>query len=115
MINILIIIKDDNLREKLRKSFYSLPFHLIESNNREEDIQLISEQYPELIITDLDGLTNDEYERLLQIRKITIDSPIKILNIGKQSSLDKCLKLWELGITGYLPINFDINNWQNLA
>ncbi|GAB4232455.1 MAG: hypothetical protein Kow0049_15430 [Stanieria sp.] len=103
MKNVLLVIKNAKLRFQIRNTLSMNMFHPIAANNYVEAIQLAQEQYPEFIITDLDVFQNDDYEILKQLRELTLLNQIPILLLNNQIDHNFCLKVWQLGITLFLP------------
>jgi len=103
MKNILLIINDLSLCCKINKALRMKQFHLISTNNNWEGIRLVEEQYPEIIITDLNILQTDKYCLLRKLREITFFSDTPILLLNNQINKQFCLKAWRLGIDWYFP------------
>ncbi|MBE9168892.1 response regulator [Pleurocapsales cyanobacterium LEGE 06147] len=110
MKNVLIIIEDVQLRYQLQNALRIQMFHIISTNNTWESIQLVQEQYPDLIATDLDVFQNSSYQVLKQLRELTFLNQTPILLLNNQTNKDFCLKIWQLGITLFLPkpVNLDL-------
>ncbi len=110
MKNVLLIIEDVNLRFQIRNTLSMKMFHPIAANNYVEAIQLAQEQYPEFIITDLNVFQKDKYEILKQLRELTFLNQTPILLLNNQIDRNFCLKVWQLGITLFLPktLNLDL-------
>lgn len=71
MKNILVIEDDDNLRFHVCQSLRKQNFHVIAAENTRVGMQLFQEQYPDLIICDLDLPEPDGYQIL---EKLQVDS-----------------------------------------
>lgn len=110
MKNVLIIIEDIQLCYQLQNALRMKMFHTISTNNTWESIGLVQEQYPDLIVTDLDVFQNSSYQVLKQLRELTFLNQTPILLLNNQNNKDFCLKIWQLGITLFLPkpVNLDL-------
>lgn len=98
MRNVLIITKDYHLINSLFHFSQLTNFHFITAFNYSEGINLINEQYPDFIITDLDICQENNYLKLWLIRQLTYENKIPILLLYQRLDRDLCLKIWELGI-----------------
>ena len=99
MKNILIISEDCTLNNHLVNCSNLTNFHIITTFNYQEGIKLISEQYPDIIITDLDINQEKNYRNLKTIRELIFSQKILIILLYNQIYGESCLKIWELGIS----------------
>jgi DNA-binding response OmpR family regulator len=99
MKNILLIIDDFNLANNISKGSKLSNFHLIIASGYDEGIKLINDQYPDLIITDLDIKQGKNYYNLRTIRELTFYHHIPIILLYNHINQELCLRIWELGVS----------------
>lgn len=99
MKNILIINEDYTVNNYLFNCSNLTNFHVITTFNYEEGIKLISEQYPDIIITDLDISQQKKYLILKRIRELTFNEKTPIILLYNKINREICLKILEIGIS----------------
>lgn len=99
MKNILTISEDYSLNNYFVSCSNLTNFHIITTFNYEEGIKLISEQYPDIVIIDLDICQEKSYLTLKKIRELTFNDQTLILLLYNKINQESCLRILELGIS----------------
>lgn len=108
MKNILILVEDIPLRSKILEILRDKIFHTIYAKKTSEWLGLVKEQYPDLIITDLDPRDSESYEILENLRQLTFFKDTPIILLTKQIDREFCLQVWQLGISLYFLKTVDL-------
>ncbi|MBR8827763.1 MAG: response regulator [Gomphosphaeria aponina SAG 52.96 = DSM 107014] len=108
MKNILILVDDVPLRSKILEVLNLEIFHTISAKKTSEWLGLVKEQYPDLIITDLDARDSESYELLKQFRQLTFFKDTPIILLTKQIEEEFCFQVWQLGISLYFLKTVDL-------
>ncbi len=114
MKNILLILTDNQLKKQLKNTLRSSLIHVITANNQQEELHLIQEQYPDLIITDLNPLKISEYQRIKRIKEVSFLENIPLILLNKHDNLANYFKVWQLGINLYFSPSRDLDNLNKM-
>jgi CheY-like chemotaxis protein len=110
MRNILLIDDNAHFRFSLCKILRENKFHVIEAENGYTGLQLAQEQYPDLILCDLDRPQINGYEVLKKLREHSITAKIPVILLTSSTDDYYRLKALELGANLWILKPVDIHN-----
>lgn len=109
MRNILLIVDDVVLCNKIITFLRIENFHPIAANSYQEGIRLVESQYPDVIVTDLDVFQDESYNLLKKIRELTSLNNIPIIILHEPINKEFCLKVFQLGLSLFVEKTAQIN------
>ena len=107
MFNILVVEDDKNLRKLITTCLKRDNYNPYEAKDGEEALNVLDENYIDLIITDIMMPNMDGYELTRELRKAKFNTPI--LMITAKNTLEDKKEGFNLGVDDYMvkPINIE--------
>ncbi|PXF64009.1 response regulator [Kangiella spongicola] len=110
---VLVVDDDSSIRWVLARALNNAQFKVISCDSGQEALSIISEQKPQLVITDIQMSGMSGLELLETINQKWPELPVIMITAYADTDLGS--KTHELGAFDYLPKPFDINHVINLC
>ncbi|GAA0205661.1 hypothetical protein GCM10009123_11410 [Kangiella japonica] len=110
---VLVIDDDSSIRWVLARALNNAQFKVISCDSGQQALSIISEQKPQLVITDIQMSGMSGLELLETIIQKWPELPVIMITAYADTDLGS--KIHELGAFDYLPKPFDINHVINLC
>ena len=110
---VLVVDDDSSIRWVLARALNNAQFKVISCDSGQEALSIISEQKPQLVITDIQMSGMSGLELLETINQKWPELPVIMITAYADTDLGS--KTHELGACDYLPKPFDINHVINLC
>lgn len=111
MAHILVVDDEQHIREVLTEALQSLGHAVATAQHGREGLQLLMTGTIDLVLLDLRMPVMGGYDMLRSLRQtLRLDTPVLILT--GYASLDSLFKCTELGISGYLPKPFRLEELE---
>lgn len=112
MANILVVDDDINICEVLREALEHMGHFVTVANHGREGLQRVMERGFDLVLLDLRMPIMGGYQMLQSLRG-TVKSNVPVLVLTGYASLESLFECTELGISGYLPKPFRLDELES--
>lgn len=111
MAHVLVVDDDANICEVLREALSTFGHFVTVAHNGREGLQKLMEDVYQLVLLDLRMPVMNGFEMLQSVRE-TLRSDVPVLVLTAYASLDSLFQCTELGISGYLPKPFHLEELE---
>jgi len=112
MANILVVDDDINICEVLREALEHMGHFVTVANHGREGLQRVMERSFDLLLLDLRMPVMGGFQ-MLQSLRTTVKSSVPVLVLTGYASLESLFECTELGISGYLPKPFRLDELES--
>ncbi len=112
MANILVVDDDINICEVLREALEHMGHFVTVANHGREGLQRVMERSFDLVLLDLRMPVMGGFQ-MLQSLRTTVKSNVPVLVLTGYASLESLFECTELGISGYLPKPFRLDELES--
>ncbi|MBI2298215.1 MAG: response regulator transcription factor [Armatimonadetes bacterium] len=111
MAHVLVVDDDNNICDVLRDALSTFGHFVTVAHDGREGLQKLMEDVYQLVLLDLRMPVMNGFEMLQSVRS-TLRSEVPVLIITAYASLDSLFQCTELGISGYLPKPFHLEELE---